>query len=58
MEGKISKRRRWISYVLQGLVAFFLFIGALNNLLKTDTALENAAALGYPEHSLVPLAIA
>ncbi len=58
MAYKISKTRLWSSYILQGIVAFFLFIGAVNNLIKTETALENAAALGYPESALVPMAIA
>lgn len=57
MENKISKVRLWSSYVLQGIVALFLFMGAVNNIVKTETALTNAKELGYSESSLLPLAI-
>lgn len=57
MENEISKVRLWSSYILQGIVALFLFIGAVTNIVKTETALTNANDLGYSENSLLPLAI-
>lgn len=57
MENKISKVRLWSSYLLKGIVALFLFMGAVNNIVKTETALTNAKELGYSESSLLPLAI-
>jgi hypothetical protein len=57
MRQTISKRRLWTSYILQGIVASFLFIGAVNNIVKTEEALLNSKALGYAESSLLPLAI-
>src|SRR5690606_4775146 len=57
MEKKISKVRLWSSYVLQGIVVMFLFMGAVSNLVKTETALKNAKELGYSESTLLPLAI-
>lgn len=48
---------RLISYGLQGIIAFFLVIGAMNNILKTDLAVANSKVFGYAESTLVPLAL-
>lgn len=53
----IPKARLWASCVLQGIIALFLAIGAINNIMKTETAVSNSKVLGYAESSLVPLAI-
>lgn len=53
----ISKARKVTSYILQGIIAFFLALGALNNILKTEDAINNSKILGYAEPTLLPLAI-
>jgi hypothetical protein len=57
MKQNISKVKLITSYTLQGIVVIFLVIGAINNILKTETAIANAKALGYPESALLPMAI-
>lgn len=51
-----SKPALYISYVLQGIVAFFFLAGAINNMIKSEEAIANAQSLGYTEGSLFPLA--
>lgn len=49
--------RQLTSYALQGLIVFFLTVGAINNILKTDLAVANSKVFGYSESTLVPLAL-
>lgn len=54
---KISKSRKWTSYVLQCFIVLFLLIGAFNNILKTEIAITNSHIFGYAETTLVPLGL-
>ena len=57
LKSKTSKIVNGISYLLQGTVSLFLALGAVNNIIKTETAILNAAFFGYTVESLTPLAI-
>ena len=54
---KISKGILWTSYSLQGLVAALFLMGAFNNLLQTELAINGAVEMGYPRTSVVYLGI-
>lgn len=49
----ISKFHLWTSYILQGLVSLMFLNGAIQNLLKTDMAVEGIKTFGFPESSLL-----
>ena len=54
---KVSKGVMWTSYMLQGIVVLLFLMGALNNLLQTEMAVEGAVEFGYPEDSVLYLGI-
>jgi len=54
---KISKGILWTSYILQGLVVVMLLIGAFNNLLQTEMAVNGAVEMGYPKNSIPYLGV-
>lgn len=56
-ESKISKVRLWISYVLQGIIVIMMLMGAVNNLMQTEMAVNGAKEMGYPESSVLYLGI-
>ena len=43
--------------MLQGIVVLLFLMGALNNLLQTEMAVEGAVEFGYPEDSVLYLGI-
>ncbi len=53
----ISKGRLWTSYILQGIVAAMLLMGAANNILQTEMAVTGAVDMGYPKSSVLYLGI-
>jgi uncharacterized membrane protein (UPF0182 family) len=54
---KIAKSRLWTSYTLQGLVTIMFLMGAANNLMQTDVAVNGAAELGYPKAAVFYLGV-
>ncbi len=54
---KISKGGLWTSYILQGLVVLMFILGAVNNILQTESAVNAAVDMGYPESSILYLGI-
>ena len=54
---KVSKGVMWTSYMLQGIVVLLFLMGAFNNLLQTEMAVEGAVEFGYPEDSVLYLGI-
>ncbi len=53
----ISKSRLWASYIIQAIVVLMFLMGAVNNLLQTESAIEGATQLGYPAESVLYLGI-
>ena len=54
---KTSKGILWTSYILQGIVIFMLLMGAVNNVLQTETAVKGAVEMGYPSEYVMALGI-
>lgn len=54
---KRSKAILWTSYILQGLLVVMLSLGAFNNLLQTEMAVNGAVEMGYPESAVFYLGI-
>jgi hypothetical protein len=52
-----SRKTRWVSYALTGLVLLFLFFDSLGKLLKVAPVLEGSTKLGYPESSIVGIGV-
>ena len=48
-----SKGVLYTSYILQGIVVLLFLMGAANNLLQTEMAVEGAVEFGYPEHAVL-----
>lgn len=59
METKIrpSKGVLYTAYVLQGLVVAMFLMGAINNLLETEMAVEGAIEMGYPKSAILYLGV-
>lgn len=59
METKIrpSKGLLYTSYILQGLVVAMFLMGAVNNLLQTEMAVEGAVEMGYPRSAILYLGV-
>ncbi len=52
METATSNRSKgvlWTSYILQGAVILMFAMGAINNLVGTEMAVQGAIGMGYPE---------
>ncbi len=54
---QISKGRRWVSFILQGIVVIMFLMGAIMNILQTDEAVAGATTMGFPESSVVYLGV-
>lgn len=54
---KTSKGVLWTSYILQGIVIIILLMGAVNNVLQTETAVKGAVEMGYPSEYVMYLGI-
>lgn len=54
---KVSKGVLYTSYILQGIVVLLFLMGAANNVLQTEMAVEGAVEFGYPEDSVMYLGI-
>lgn len=52
-----SKVRLWISYLLQGIVVIMFVMGAVQNIMRSEMAVEGAKQMGYPESSVLYLGI-
>ena len=48
-----SKGVLYTSYILQGIVVLLFLMGAANNLLQTEMAVEGAVEFGYPEDAVL-----
>ena len=57
MATSLSKTRKWISYILQGVVVLMFLMGAVMNILQTEQAVAGATALGYPEPTVLLLGV-
>ena len=55
--GSASKVMFWAGTVITGLVILFMLFDASVKLLKTQTAVDGTAQLGYPASMIVPLGI-
>lgn len=53
----VSKTRLYGSYGLQAIAGIMLLMGAANNLLHTQMAVEGAIGMGYKESSLTLLGV-
>jgi DoxX-like family len=53
----ISKPALWTSYILQGLIVLMFLMGAVNNLMQTEMAVNGAADMGYPKESVLYLGV-
>tara|TARA_R110002049_G_scaffold120161_2_gene274564 strand:- start:260 stop:658 length:399 start_codon:yes stop_codon:yes gene_type:complete len=54
---KKTKSILWTSYILQSLIVIMLLMGAFNNLLQTEMAVNEAVEMGYPKTSVLYLGI-
>ena len=50
---KVSKGVLYTSYILQGIVVLLFLMGAANNVLQTEMAVEGAVEFGYPENTVL-----
>ena len=48
-----SKGVLYTSYILQGIVVLLFLMGAANNLLQTEMAVEGAVEFGYPKDAVM-----
>lgn len=44
--------RLWIAYILQALLALMFLMGAVMNLMESETAVSQAVEMGYPAGSI------
>lgn len=54
---KVSKGLLWTSYILQGIIVIMFLIGAFNNLLQTEMAINGAVEMGFPQASVMYLGV-
>lgn len=57
MEMEVPQGRKYVSFILQGLVSGMLLMGSVNNLLQTEMAMKGSAEMGYPSSSVLYLGI-
>tara|TARA_R110002074_G_scaffold57077_10_gene140540 strand:+ start:10442 stop:10825 length:384 start_codon:yes stop_codon:yes gene_type:complete len=50
---KVSKGVLYTSYILQGIVVLLFLMGAANNVLQTEMAVEGAVEFGYPKDAVM-----
>ncbi len=54
---RLPKARLWASYIIQGIVVLIFIMGAVNNILLTESAINGAVELGYAEDTVFNLGI-
>lgn len=54
----VSKSALWTGRIISGIVALFLFMASIMDLVKAASALEGMVKYGYPESSLAGIGIA
>lgn len=54
---KGSKGVLWTSYILQGIVVLMFLMGAVNNLMQTEMAVDGAVEFGYPKDAVLYLGV-
>ncbi len=54
---KVPKFRLWASYIIQSIVILMFLMGAVNNILLTESAVNGAVELGYAEDTVFNLGI-
>ena len=52
MENKVSKTKRWTSYVMSGLVILFMLMDSIMKFVKPPEVIEGTLALGFAEQHL------
>ena len=52
MENNESKTKRWISWIMSGLVILFMLMDSIMKFIKPKEVLEGTLALGFAEHHL------
>ncbi len=57
MTTTVSTTRKWISYIVQGIVVIMFLMGSVMNILQTEQAVAGATALGYPEATVLLLGV-
>lgn len=59
MEAKeqVSKGRLWTSRIIQIIVILMFLMGAINNILQTESAIDGAVEMGYPKEAVLYLGI-
>lgn len=55
MEKPESKSKRWISYVMSGLVILFMLFDSIMKFVKPKEVIDGTLALGFAEHHLVTI---
>nr|WP_148927929.1 DoxX family protein [Paenibacillus methanolicus] len=54
---RMSKGRRWTSYLLSGIVIIFMLFDGIAKLFKPESVVESTVSLGFEEHHLLVIAI-
>ncbi|MEO6189933.1 MAG: DoxX family protein [Saprospiraceae bacterium] len=54
---QINNTSKWVSYILQGIVALMFTMAAVNNILHTEMAVNGAKEFGYSSDSILWLGI-
>lgn len=52
MQNTVSKTKRWISYVMSGLVILFMLLDSIMKFVKPIEVIEGTLALGFTEQHL------
>lgn len=52
MEKTISKTKRWVSYIMSGLVILFMLMDSIMKFVKPKEVIEGTLALGFAEHHI------
>jgi hypothetical protein len=55
MEKPESKSKRWISYVMSGLVILFILFDSIMKFVKPKEVIDGTLALGFAEHHLATI---
>ena len=53
----VSRKARWTGRVLSGIAVLFLLFDAIGKLLRPAAVIEGTTQLGWPESTILPLAI-
>ena len=52
MENTVSKTKRWISYIMSGLVILFMLMDSIMKFVKPQQVIDGTIALGFGEEHL------